>query len=334
MRRLVTLVTVPLIACCAIGFGNAATESPLALGAPLRAATSAGSPNTSVVAHDERLVAAMYDDCSAFSPTRSCPFGTVDVTAAGSIYAIHLRAETGDDCERGIVYFFHVEQLLMATSELPPYSVGGVVSLHADGPEEFAVGYGVSPSATTSCAANGSAGTDAYIYRWTAGAFPGISGTGPRPPKVIVGAETPLALGATTATDPVAVCSSGGCQGYPPASSPTYSFVVADAASAATGSVTLSVTLPLSISDVDADAGGWNRNGAHTACAPAKKASGAQVVSCRLPSLGRGAAWYVDVTGTVRARPSGGAFVASAKASTTIADQAVSASAELLTEVN
>ncbi len=150
----------------------------------------ATSPDPAVVAHDEAVVSATLGNCAAFrGPNGSCPFGPVVPTSDGSgnlLYGFSSQT-TGDDCFRGIAYFFDGERLLGNTSQLPPNSIGGVVAMHAAGPRRFAVGYGVSPSKLTSCAENGSAGTDTYVYGWNGSRMFLVSGTPPAPPKVIVG---------------------------------------------------------------------------------------------------------------------------------------------------
>lgn len=151
-------------------------------------AVPAAPPDPAVVAHDEAAVAAMYGNCSAFNPD-GCPFGPIVTTPDGSgnlLYAISIQT-TGDDCFRHIAYFFDGERLLGNTSQLPPTSIGGVVAMQAAGPRRFAVGYGVSPSKLTSCAENGSAGKDTYVYGWNGSRMFLVSGTPPVPPEVIVG---------------------------------------------------------------------------------------------------------------------------------------------------
>jgi len=153
------------------------------------AATSSSS-ESGVVSHDERVISASHDDCKAFEPTGRCPFGVVVRTPNGSgrwLYAFRLTAVTGDDCDRGLVYFFDEEQLLGSTSHLAPHSSAGVVRLRADGPKRFAVGFAVSPSRSTSCAENGSAGTTTYVYGWNGSKVSVVSGSLPPRPKVVVG---------------------------------------------------------------------------------------------------------------------------------------------------
>jgi hypothetical protein len=146
-----------------------------------------------VVVHDEAVISASHDDCKAFEPTGRCPFGVVVRTPNGSgawLYAFRLSAVTGDDCDRGLVYFFDKERLLVSTSHLAPHSSAGVVRLRADGPKRFAVGFAVSPSSSTSCAENGSAGTTTYVYGWNGSKMSVVSGSLPSRPKVIVGIST------------------------------------------------------------------------------------------------------------------------------------------------
>ncbi len=146
-----------------------------------------------VVAHDEAVISASHDDCKAFEPTGRCPFAAVARTpnrSGESLYAFRLTAVTGDDCDRGLVYFFHEERLLVSTSDLAPHSSAGVVRLRADGPKRFAVGFAVSPSRFTSCAENGSAGITTYVYGWNGSKMFVVSGSLPSRPKVIVGTTT------------------------------------------------------------------------------------------------------------------------------------------------
>lgn len=143
-----------------------------------------------VIAHDEAVVSSSHDDCKAFEPAARCPFGAVASTSngsGGSLYALRLTAITGDDCDRGLVYFFDEERLLASTSDLAPHSSAGVVRLSADGPKRFAVGFAVSPSSLTSCAVNGSAGTTTYLYGWNGSKIFVVSGSLPSRPRVIVG---------------------------------------------------------------------------------------------------------------------------------------------------
>jgi hypothetical protein len=164
--------------------------------APSASASSVATSSSSesaVVAHDERVISASHDDCKTFEPIGRCPFGVVVRTPNGSggwLYAFRLTAVTGDDCGRGLVYFFDVERLLVSTSHLAPHSSAGVVRLRADGPKRFAVGFAVSPSSLTSCAENGSAGITTYVYSWNGSKMSAVSGSLPSRPKVIVGTTT------------------------------------------------------------------------------------------------------------------------------------------------
>jgi hypothetical protein len=156
-------------------------------------ASSSSSSESAVVVHDEAAISASHDDCKAFVPTGRCSFGVVVRTpngSGGSLYAFRLTAVTGDDCDRGLVYFFDGERLLASTSDLAPHSNAGVVRLRADGPRRFAVGFAVSPSNSTSCAHNGSAGTATYVYGWNGSRVSVVSGSLPSRPKVIVGTTT------------------------------------------------------------------------------------------------------------------------------------------------
>ena len=161
-------------------------ETSLVTPAPQPAKTPA--PNPAVLAHDEAAVSAIYHDCAAFNPNGCSLSAAVTPDGHGRLlYGILLAAETGDDCYRGIVYFFDAEKPIGNTSQLPPGSTGGVVSLQASGPGTFTVGYAVSPSKLTSCAANGSAGTVSYVYRWNDIKLVVVSGSPPALPAVIVG---------------------------------------------------------------------------------------------------------------------------------------------------
>ncbi len=142
------------------------------------------------IAADEAYVAGVYGDCAAFTPSpHHCSFAVAATpnTAGGRLYAVELRYQTGDDCERGIVYFFDQTRFITRTRDLPPYSVGGVTTVRADGTARFTVVYLVDKNKDTSCAAGGDAGTDAYTYRWTGHHMVRQSGDLPRPPKVILG---------------------------------------------------------------------------------------------------------------------------------------------------
>lgn len=142
------------------------------------------------IAHDKAAIARRYHNCSALhlSPPH-CPF-KVATTAngkGGDLIAVDLTQQTGDDCYRGRVFFFDNESYLTSTRRLAPRSFGGVKGVRADGPARFAVTYWVSASATTSCAMNGNAGTDGYVYGWNGTHMFKKSGRPPKPPKVIVG---------------------------------------------------------------------------------------------------------------------------------------------------
>jgi hypothetical protein len=169
------LVVAGCVAAPSVSASSVATSSPSRL---------------AVVAHDEALISASHDDCKAFEPTGRCPFGVVVRTPNGSgesLYAFRLTAVTGDDCDRGLVYFFDEKRLLVSTSHLAPHSSAGVVRLRADGPKRFAVGFAVSPSSKANCAENGSAGTTTYVYGWNGSKMSVVSGSLPSLPEVIVG---------------------------------------------------------------------------------------------------------------------------------------------------
>jgi hypothetical protein len=142
------------------------------------------------IAADEAYVAGVYGNCAAFTPSpHYCSFavaGTPDRTG-GRLYAVELRYQTGDDCYAGIVYFFDQTRFITRTRDLPPYSIGGVTKVHADGTARFTVVYLVDKNKDTSCAAGGDAGTDTYIYRWTGYRMTRQSGALPRPAEVILG---------------------------------------------------------------------------------------------------------------------------------------------------
>ena len=142
------------------------------------------------IKHDKAVVAAKYHNCSALhlSPPH-CPFkvATTSNGHGGSLIAIDLTQQTGDDCFRGRAFFFSKETFLTSTRALKPHSVGGVEGLHAHGTAQIAIVYGVSASASTSCAENGNAGTDTYVYAWNGHHMVKKSGTPPKLPKVIVG---------------------------------------------------------------------------------------------------------------------------------------------------
>jgi hypothetical protein len=141
------------------------------------------------IAHDKAVVAGKYHHCSSFLASRRCPF-KVATTAnghGGTLIAIDITQQTMDDCDRGRVFFFNGETLLVSTRGLAPHSVGGVEGVRAHGAKEFAVIYGVNRSQNTSCAQSGNAGTDTYVYGWNGTHMIKKSGTPPNPPKVIVG---------------------------------------------------------------------------------------------------------------------------------------------------
>ncbi len=143
------------------------------------------------VALDEAYVARVYGNCAAFTPSpHHCSFAAVATPdrAGGQLYAVELRYQTGDDCYAGIVYFFEGTRFITRTRALPPYSIGGVTRVHADGAGRFTVVYLVDKNKDTPCAAGGDAGTDTYTYRWTGRQMVRQSGTLPRPPEVILGA--------------------------------------------------------------------------------------------------------------------------------------------------
>ena len=142
------------------------------------------------IAADEAYVAGVYGDCAAFtSSPHHCSFAVAATpdAAGGRLYAVELRYQTGDDCYAGIVYFFDRTRFIARTRDLPPYSIGGVAEVHADGTARFTVVYLVDKNKGTSCAAGGDAGTDPYTYRWTGHRMIRQSGVLPRPPEVILG---------------------------------------------------------------------------------------------------------------------------------------------------
>ncbi len=169
----------------------------LVLAAGCASAQAAGSlpgaaPRTlkAEIRHDKAIVAAKYHHCSALHlRPRHCPFkvATTSNGHGGSLIAIDLTQQTGDDCFRGRAFFFSKETFLTSTKGLKPNSVGGVEGLHADGTAQIAIVYGVSKSANTSCAENGNAGTDTYVYAWNGRHMVKKSGAPPKLPKVIVG---------------------------------------------------------------------------------------------------------------------------------------------------
>ena len=85
------------------------------------------------------------------------------------------------------MFFFNKATFLACTRKLRPHSLGGVVGLRARGARKFTVMYGVSASASLSCADAGNAGTDSYVYSYNGHHMVKKSGTPPKLPKVIVG---------------------------------------------------------------------------------------------------------------------------------------------------
>jgi outer membrane murein-binding lipoprotein Lpp len=154
---------------------------------------AAGSASTlkAQIAHAKAVIDRRYHDCAALrlSPSH-CPFKVASTPdgKGGDLIAINLTQQTGDDCYRGEVFFFDADRFLASTRQLPPRSVAGVEGLHAAGTAAFTVTYGVSASANSTCAMNGSAGTDDYVYGWNGSRMYAKSGTPPKPPRVIVGA--------------------------------------------------------------------------------------------------------------------------------------------------
>ncbi len=142
------------------------------------------------IAHDKAFVAARYHGCASLHLTpRHCPFKVASTSNGhgGSLIAIDITQQTGDDCDRGRVFFFNKENFLASTRSLKPHSLGGVVGLHSHGVRKFTVVYAVSANASTSCAAGGNAGTDSYVYAYDGHHMAKTSGTPPKLPKVIVG---------------------------------------------------------------------------------------------------------------------------------------------------
>ncbi len=151
---------------------------------------AAASTLKAQIAHDKAFVADRYHGCASLhlSP-RHCPFkvATTSNGHGGKLIAIDLTQQTGDDCNRGRVFFFTKEHFLASTRKLRPHSLGGVVGMHAHGAAKFAVIYGVSANTSTSCADAGNAGTDSYVYAYNGHRMVKKSGTPPKLPKVIVG---------------------------------------------------------------------------------------------------------------------------------------------------
>jgi len=173
------MLTKPMIFCCAV--------------VPAVAGLFLGGGGRQIAA-DEAFVARAYGDCAAFTPSpHHCSFAVAATgdRAGGRLYAVELRYQSGDDCYRGIVYFFDGTRFITRTRGLPPYSVGGVARVGADGAGRFAVVYLVDENQLTSCAAGGDAGTDSYVYRWTGHRMVRQSGVLPRLPEVIVGTGVP-----------------------------------------------------------------------------------------------------------------------------------------------
>ncbi len=156
---------------------------------PAMASLFVGGGNRQIAA-DEAYVARAYGDCAAFTPSpHSCSFAVAATAdrSGGRLYAVDLLSQTGDDCFYGIVYVFDGTRFITRTRDLPPYSIGGVSKVRADGTGRFTVVYLVNKNKLTSCAAGGDAGTDTYVYRWTGSRMVRQSGVLPRAPEVILG---------------------------------------------------------------------------------------------------------------------------------------------------
>lgn len=169
------------VALAASGLAAACSAAPATAPAP--------SPAHQIAA-DEASVAGRYADCAAFTPApHRCVFAvaTVSDRSGGHLYGIELVQQTGDDCYRGIVYFYDGTRYVTSTRQLPPRSAGGVKTVRAGGAGEFSVVYWVNQNADTSCAGGGDGGTDAYTYRWTGADLVIKSGHRPRPPELILG---------------------------------------------------------------------------------------------------------------------------------------------------
>lgn len=139
--------------------------------------------------HDASTVVARYHDCRAFSAD-GCATREVEADAFGSTFiAVEIESVSGDDCDRGLVYFFDGEALVTSSAALEPRSRAGVVALKARPDGSVVVGYALSPSGATSCAENGSAGVDDYRYALQGGTVIVAGGTLPAPPVVIVGSR-------------------------------------------------------------------------------------------------------------------------------------------------
>ena len=159
------------------------------------ASSPAAAPSpASQVADDEAYVAKIAGDCAAFTPSpHRCSFAVAGTSnrSGGRLYGVELIQQTGDDCYRGIVYFFNGTRFITSTRLLPPHSIGGVRKILADGAARFSVVYWVNENEYTSCAGGGDGGTDTYVYRWTGARLVRESGHPPRPPRVILGAGLP-----------------------------------------------------------------------------------------------------------------------------------------------
>jgi hypothetical protein len=156
---------------------------------PVVASLFLGGSNRQIAA-DEAFVARAHGDCAAFTPSpHRCSFAVAATSdrAGGRLYAVELLYQSGDDCYRGIVYFFGGTRFITRTRDLPPYSIGGVASVRAVGAGRFAVVYLVDKNQLTSCAGGGDAGTDTYGYLWTGHRMVRQSGVLPRLPEVILG---------------------------------------------------------------------------------------------------------------------------------------------------
>jgi hypothetical protein len=173
--------------------GGIAAAMAMAGWAPAHAGPSVAANGRSLnaeIRHDKAFVSRRYDNCRAFVPSPGrCPLAVAVVANGrrGHLIAVDITRQTGDDCFRGRVFFFNGEHFAASTRQLPPRSFGGVKSVRADRTARFKVIYWVSASAQTSCAMNGNAGTDRYVYAWNGRRMVKKSGTPPAPPKVIVG---------------------------------------------------------------------------------------------------------------------------------------------------
>jgi hypothetical protein len=159
-------------------------------GTSTAAKAAAASRPTRPIVTDEAFVSTRYDNCAAFTPSpHHCTFAVAASwnRSGGYLYGVELVQQTGDDCYRGIVYFFDGTRYLTNTRRLPPGSFGGVKAIHADGTARFSVSYWVDQNENTSCAEGGDGGTDTYVYLWTGTRMVRMSGQLPPPPKVILG---------------------------------------------------------------------------------------------------------------------------------------------------